>query len=100
MIYDWEDFGKVGLPGFDVCVFLLDATGALDRNAGLTAVLAYSDPMVATLRGRLLEGLGLRADAFPHLVLASLAGFLVPEVGDAVRRAHHRNDETIDRANA
>lgn len=76
VIFDWEDFGKVWLPGFDVCIFLLDATGVLDGGKDLTAVLDSTDATVADLRGRLLESLGLDARDFPHLLLASLVEFL------------------------
>jgi hypothetical protein len=75
VIFDWEDFGEVWLPGFDVCTFMLEATGALDGN-GLAPLFRSGDSAIAMLRGRLLEGFGLQERNFPHLLLASLTGFL------------------------
>jgi hypothetical protein len=74
VIFDWEDFGRVVLPGFDFCMFLLDAAGF--NSKGLERVLYPRDPQIAALRQYLIRTLKLKEQDFPPFVFASLMMYL------------------------
>jgi hypothetical protein len=77
VVFDWEDFGKIALPGLDLCTLLVsaidtDAATAADALAGRDAPGRRLAPTVATACG----ALALSVAQFHRLVPLYLLAFL------------------------
>lgn len=89
VVFDWEDFAKVGLPGFDLCT-LIASDGALspEKMANLTKGGNVPRSYERLLR-EVCPAVGLTPSLFRELVPLYLAVFLhlKMEYGEAVRIA-------------
>jgi hypothetical protein len=75
VVFDWEDFGRVTLPGFDVVVLAASSLG-LD-HARLDALLATDKPRpLGILVHELRRRLGVDRKAFRRYALLCLVTFL------------------------
>lgn len=76
VVYDWEDFGKVSLPGFDLCTFAISLMndGMVDAD-GLTRGRPSGDRL-GTLVNPACVAMDLDVDQFWRLVPLYLLTFL------------------------
>jgi hypothetical protein len=76
VVYDWEDFGKVSLPGFDLCTFAISLMNdGMANMDGLTRDGAGGDGMGALVNPACVA-LDLDVDHFWRLVPLYLLTFL------------------------
>jgi hypothetical protein len=74
-VFDWEDFGKVALPGFDLCTLAVSLANGIAPDADMDRhgpLASRIDAFVAPA----CESLGLDLDTFWHLVPLYLLAFL------------------------
>jgi len=77
VVFDWEDFGRIELPGFDLCTLLASDAG-LDANR-LFAIIRGGDQRVgayAELLERGCPAIDMRPDLFRQLIPLYLVIFL------------------------
>jgi hypothetical protein len=77
VVFDWEDFGKVGLPGLDLCTLVVSAfeahpEGAVDAFAGRSVAGRRLWPLVEPA----CASLGMDVAQFRRLVPLHLLAFL------------------------
>ena len=73
--YDWEDFGKVEIPGFDLCTLAVSLLGELAPDAPFTADSPGADRLRPLLEPA-CAALGMTTDAFWRRVPFYLLVFL------------------------
>ena len=97
VVFDWEDYGKVDLPGFDLSTLLASAVDPADPAAGVT--LAGRGPVAARWRPVVTPAcaaLGFTADEFYRLVPLHLLAFLQLKTNYA-RAVHDRVAGLLER---
>lgn len=77
VIFDWEDFGRVRLPGFDLCTLLAsESMFDADRLRAIMAGANLQSPEYGALIDKGCRALGLASDLFRRLIPLYLAVFL------------------------
>jgi hypothetical protein len=75
VIFDWEDFGEVTAPGYDLCVLICSAVD-FDPET-MTALIARRGPdWLTTIVARYCAAAGLRVEDFFRMVPLHLLAFL------------------------
>jgi hypothetical protein len=77
VVFDWEDYGRVGLPGFDICTLCLSLLGE-DADA-LRRVMSARAPQAQVLDdvlARACQAQGIELDRFRRLIPFYLLVFL------------------------
>jgi len=84
VVFDWEDFGKITLPGLDLCTLLVSALGT-DRPDAAEALAGCGAPgrRLAPAMRFACDALGLAVDQFQRLVPLHLLAFLQLKEGYA-----------------
>lgn len=88
VVFDWEDYGKVTLPGFDLCTAIAsDARFNLARFRTIMDGSGAGSDAYSRLVGQVCPLIGLTADMFRRLVPLYLAIFLdlKRDYGEGVR---------------
>lgn len=91
VFFDWEDFGRADVPGFDLAVVLLSVH---DFDAGALRRRLRSDSPEAGLAHRLCDRLAIPRERFEQLMPAFLAVFV------ALKRLGGYDDASANRARA
>jgi len=76
VVFDWEDYGKVGLPGFDVCMLIASDLRLQPNRLRALVRGEMQCPGYATLIAKACPLIGLTPELFLRLVPLYLVVFL------------------------